>query len=309
MAEVETGLTQRERELGAIILQYNEVTERLKGSYEQLMSEAERLREELERKNRELERRERLAALGQMAAGLAHEIRNPLGGIQLYANLLKQDVAEVPELVEVVEKIGRGVRLIEGLVSDVLTFAKPSMPQREPVELGRLVDEVVDLLRPRVEQGKVTLRVDDACYGITMYADRRQLQQILINVLVNSVQASTAKRLEVVSEAVKSGQTLAPPEAWVELTACIDVTTGQDVVIKVFDNGKGIPSDHLQRVFNPFFTTRDSGTGLGLAIVHQLVEAHGGAITAGNIEGGGALFTIRLPVGDDADETGHETQE
>ncbi len=309
MADVEAGLTQRERELGAIILQYNDVTERLKGSYEQLMAEAERLREELERKNRELERRERLAALGQMAAGLAHEIRNPLGGIQLYANLLKQDLAEAPELVEVVEKIGRGVRLIEGLVSDVLTFAKPSEPQRESVELGRLVDEVVDLLRPRVEQGKVTLRVDDACYDVTLEADRRQLQQILLNVLVNSIQAASAKRLAVLSAAIRAGEAVEPPQTWVELTAHVDATTGQDVVIRVSDSGQGIPGDLLQRVFNPFFTTKDSGTGLGLAIVHQLVEAHGGAITAGNHEGGGALFTIRLPASVPADEAAAVRQE
>ena len=143
-------LTPRERELGAIVLQYNEVTERLKASHEQLLSEVARLREELAHKNRELERRERLAALGHMAAGLAHEIRNPLGSIQLFASLLGRDLVDAPKQFQLVEKISRAVHLLDGLVGDVLTFAKPCEPQRDEVVLGRIVDEVVELMAPRL---------------------------------------------------------------------------------------------------------------------------------------------------------------
>ncbi len=281
MGESQTELTPRERELGAIILQYNEVTERLKESYEALQTEVERLRAELERKNRELERRERLAALGQMAAGLAHEIRNPLGGIQLYASLLRKDLVESEEQLGVVRKIDRGVKLIEGLVSDVLTFARPSAPQAEGLLLRDSVRDVVELIGPKLEQNAVELRWDEPSCAIGVWADPRQLQQILTNVLTNCIEAITQR-----------------PERrphWVSVMARTDAEHGDGVEIVIADSGPGIDADALHRVFNPFFTTKDTGTGLGLAIVHQLVEAHGGSITAGRHPDGGAMFTIRLP--------------
>ncbi len=279
-----TDLTPRERELGAIILQYNEVTERLKASHEQLLAEMGRLRQELERKNRELERRERLAALGQMAAGLAHEIRNPLGSIQLYASLLERDLVDSPKQFQLVQKISRGVRLLDGLVGDVLIFARPSDPRRERVILGQALDEVIELVSPRLRQAGVALRVEADCRNVELWADARQLQQILMNVLSNALEAAR-------EDAGDGGK-----GAWVSVAAGLDGEAGEDLVITIADSGPGIDPDLLNRIFNPFFTTRDSGTGLGLAIVHQLVEAHGGSITAGRHAEGGAVFSIRLPL-------------
>jgi signal transduction histidine kinase len=285
-SQAQTDLTPRERELGAIILQYNEVTERLKSSYEQLLTEAERLREELEHKNRELERRERLAALGQMAAGLAHEIRNPLGGIQLYASLLARDMSDSPEQLDVLQKIGRGVRLIDGLVTDVLTFAKPSDPQKADVCFGAVLDEVIELMVARLQRVQVDLRIDPTCRDLSLWADPKQLKQVLSNVLFNALEALEADQVN-----ADEGQL-----PWVAVSAEVDGETGQDALITIADSGPGIDSDALHRVFNPFFTTKDSGTGLGLAIVHQLVEAHGGSITAGRDGQRGAVFSIRLPL-------------
>lgn len=286
MTDIVTDLTPRERELGAIILQYNEVTERLKGSHEQLLAEVARLREELADKNRELARRERLAALGHMAAGLAHEIRNPLGGIQLYASLLARDLTDSPKQFQIVEKIDRAVRLLDGLVGDILAFANPSEPQRGRVGLGRVVDEVTELIAPQLAQCGVTLRVNDACRDVELWADPRQLQQILMNVLLNAVEA-----------AVEGGERGGRP--WISLSAEPADQDNETAIVRVADSGPGIDPDLLHQVFNPFFTTKDSGTGLGLAIVHQLVEAHGGSITAGGDGGGGALFTLRLPAASD----------
>lgn len=277
-------LTPRERELGAIILQYNQVTERLKSSHDQLLGEVSRLREELEGKNRELERRERLAALGHMAAGLAHEIRNPLGSIQLHASLLAQDLVDSPKQFQIVEKISRAVHMLDGLVGDVLTFGRPNEPQKRQVVLGDVIQEVVELIRPRLEQVGVGLRVGGACREIELWADDRQLRQILLNALTNA--------LEAVAEDMSNGG----GDAWVSLSAGLS-NGGDEVVVTVADSGPGIEPETLQRIFNPFFTTKDSGTGLGLAIVHQLVEGHGGWITASRHEDGGAVFTIRLPVG------------
>jgi signal transduction histidine kinase len=281
MTCIQTDLTPRERELGAIILQYNEVTERLKHSHEQLLSEVARLRDELEHTNRELERRERLAALGQMAAGLAHEIRNPLGGIQLYASVLAKDLVEAPRQLAIVEKIRRGVHMLDSLVNDVLTFANPSEPQRGRVDLDAVIEEVADLVSPRLRQAGVELRVDSSCQGIVLWADARQLQQILLNVLQNGLEA-------------------AGEGGWVSISAGRADDGRDEAVITIADSGPGISAELRHRIFNPFFTTRDKGTGLGLAIVHQLVEAHGGSITAGADPAGGAEFTLCLPLAAEA---------
>jgi signal transduction histidine kinase len=290
MTQVQTSLTPRERELGAIILQYNEVTERLKLSHEQLLTEVTRLREELEHKNRQLERRERLAALGQMAAGLAHEIRNPLGGIQLYASLLERDLAGSSGLLEVVTKIRQGVHMLDSLVNDVLTFANPSAPQRGRVVLADVIEQVAELIAPKMRQAKVELRVDKVCGSIELWADARQLHQILFNTLLNGM------------EAAGSG-------GWVELSAHPPHRGDAQAAIAIADSGPGIPPEVRERIFNPFFTTKDSGTGLGLAIVHQLVEAHGGAVTVGEHPAGGAMFTIRLPVAEPPAASGEELGE
>lgn len=279
MIAAQPELTPRERELGAIILQYNEVTERLKASHETLLGEVGRLRQELEHKNRELERRERLAALGQMAAGLAHEIRNPLGGIQLYAALLAKELSDSPKRLETVEKIQRGVRMLDGLVGDVLSFANPSEPQRSRVGLGTVLNEVVELIGPRLRQADTRLRIADTCHSIDVWADPRQLQQMLMNVLLNGLEA-----------AGKGG--------WVNVSARASHEADAWAEIRVADSGPGISPELRERIFNPFFTTKDTGTGLGLAIVHQLVEAHGGSITVGRHPEGGAVFTIRLPMFD-----------
>ena len=296
MTDTITDLTPRERELGAIILQYNEVTERLKGSHELLLAEVARLRDELADKNRELARRERLAALGHMAAGLAHEIRNPLGGIQLYASLLARDLTDSPKQFQIVEKIDRAVRLLDGLVGDILAFANPTEPQRRQVTLGQVVDQVAELIAPRLVQCGVTLRVDDACRDVELWADPRQLQQILMNVLLNAVEA-----------AVEGGERDGRP--WVSLSAEPADRDGQTAIVRIADSGPGIDPDQLHHVFNPFYTTKDSGTGLGLAIVHQLVEAHGGSITASGDDDGGALFTLRLPAASDASVVAADVRE
>src|SRR5438105_4456186 len=136
---------QRIEELGRIILAYSEVTERLQQSHEQLTQTVAALRSELSEKNRLLERKERLAALGEMAAGMAHEIRNPLGGIQLYASMLAKDVAAMPPTLELVQKISGGVRRLEGLVSQVLHFTREIRVSAAETDLGSIVETAIDL--------------------------------------------------------------------------------------------------------------------------------------------------------------------
>lgn len=281
-------LTQRERELAAIISAYNEVTEKLKVSHERLQQEVRRLREELAEKKRELARRERLAALGEMAAGLAHEIRNPLGGVQLYASLLEQEVADRAEAVALVQKIRAGVAALDRLVSDVLAFAAQTEPELAPTNLGKLVGRVLELLQPHVSTCAAEIVVDDALCDVWVMADATLLSRALMNLVTNAIEAVGSEGTVWISASQASrnaNETEATPER------------GR-VVVTVADDGPGVPEELRDRIFNPFFTTKATGTGLGLAIVYRIVEAHGGSIRVGPREGGGAVFQLWLPAAD-----------
>lgn len=268
--------SERERELGAIILAYNEVTDRLKSAHERLVDEVGRLREELARKNEELRRSERLAALGEMAAGLAHEVRNPLGGISLYASMLEGNLPHGTATGRAARKISQGVRSLESLIREILDFAQEDRLDVCEGPLGRALEGLEDSLRPWTEQCRGRVIVDDAAWSIRVRCDAPRLQRVLVNLMMNGLQA-----------AGEGGE--------VRLIAAPLANGG--VEIEVLDNGPGIAAEDLQKIFNPFFTTRASGTGLGLAICHRIVEAHGGAIAAGNHPEGGARFVVRLPGG------------
>jgi signal transduction histidine kinase len=267
---------QRIEELGRIIMAYSEVTERLQQSHDQLTGTVQRLSEELSEKNRMLERRNRLAALGEMAAGLAHEIRNPLGGIQLYASLLAKDVSDRPESHNLVGKIAAGVKRLESLVTQVLQFSREMRANLAETELGDIVDQAVELADQQAAAKGIELVVDGR-RPIQVLADAVLVGQAVLNLLLNAVEAIDGPGRIVVRFA-------SPPPG----------SDAKQFHLSVHDSGPGIPSNVLDRIFNPFFTTKDTGTGLGLAIVHRVVEAHEGTITASNDAGGGAKFEIRV---------------
>lgn len=272
--------TSNGNELAEIIGAYHAVTERLKQSHEILMREVCRLRDELHEKNRELARRERLAALGEMAAGVAHEIRNPLGGIGLYASLLEKDLQDRCEQADLVQKIRVGVRSLESIVGDILAFAGGQEPHKQSSDLQAIIDDVMTHVRPQAGAQEVRVECGDFS-GVIVLVDARQVERALVNLVRNAVEATGS-----------GGSVRVFPGEIAER----DRLAG--VVIE--DDGPGIPAELLHRVFNPFFTTKDTGTGLGLAIVHRIAEAHGGYVTAGNRAQGGARFQLALPIADTA---------
>jgi signal transduction histidine kinase len=276
MNTADVRLTRRERELGAIINAYNEVTERLKRSHERLTAEVQRLREQLEEKNRELARRERLAALGQMAAGVAHEIRNPLQGIRLYASMLVKDLADREDACRHAGKIFAGARMLDGIVEDILAFAGQRKPNATDVALRAIVSDCMELAGPVLSAKGATLHVDSRMGDLNVFADPIQLQRALMNLIFNALDATS-----------EDGS------VWVSAERD---ASGRLCVLQVADDGPGIPDVLKERVFNPFFTTKDSGTGLGLAIVHRIAESHGGHVRVGDRPGGGAVVTIAMPV-------------
>ncbi len=271
-------------ELTAILRTYNDVTERLKWSHEALAGEVHRLRDELDGKNKELQRREHLAALGEMAAGVAHEIRNPLGGIGLYASLLERDLKDRPQEKEIARRIGVGVVNLETIVRDILAFAGGAEPRLERAEAVDVVKSAVAQASARAEAKRVKIDVDDALGKYQLRCDFGQIERALLNLILNAIEAVGQND----HVWIRAGRSDGPPEG---------LETGGDCVsIVVEDDGPGFAPGALPRVFNPFFTTKDSGTGLGLAIVHGIVEAHGGSVTAGSRVGGGASVMLSLPV-------------
>jgi signal transduction histidine kinase len=265
----------RIHDLSEIILAYNGVTEKLQQSHDQLMQTVQGLRQELSEKNRLLERRNRLAALGEMAAGMAHEIRNPLGGIQLYSSILAQDLKDRPQSLQLVHKISGGVKMLEGLVSQVLQFTREIPAHAVPVDLADVVDQAIDLASSQLQARTISCKPTGP-RPMCVKIDPLLIGQAVLNLILNAAEAIGSNGIIHVQ--------FGPP---------VDENAKQLRLI-VTDTGPGIAADVLDRIFNPFFTTKESGTGLGLAIVHRVVEAHDGIITASNQETGGAKFEVRI---------------
>jgi signal transduction histidine kinase len=268
---------QRIEELGRIILAYSEVMDKLQRSHEQLTEMVATLQAELGEKNKLLERKERLAALGEMAAGMAHEIRNPLGGIHLYASLLAKDVVAMPQSLQLVNKISGGVRRLEGLVSQVLHFTREIHVTRAETDLAGIVETALELAQPKIAERSIDVQVRGE-RPLPARVDEHLLGQAVLNLLLNSVEAMDhggRLRVHFARATEQDGE-------------------GRQMKLTIRDSGPGIPPAILDRVFNPFFTTKETGTGLGLAIVHRIVDAHEGTITVTNPPGGGAQFEIRI---------------
>lgn len=260
-------------ELGAVLRDCLEVTQRLADTHEKLQAEVTRLRSELADKNRELERARRLAELGEMAAGVAHEVRNPLGAIQLYSNLLRQVCGPQSAAGELIGKMDAGIRAIDAVVQDTLALAPRELPT-QTILVRDLLTGAADLSSSRLSELNVQLALDGDPGDAAISGAPVALQRVLVNLIVNAAEASTA------------GDT-------------VDVSVlraGGETRIVVADHGCGIPDDVLPRVFDPFFTTKKHGTGLGLAIAYRIVNAHGGRLAARNRPAGGCEFTMVLPL-------------
>jgi signal transduction histidine kinase len=264
-------------DLGGVLRDYMEVTRRLQHTHETLQREVVRLRDEVETKDRELERRRRLAALGELAAGVAHEIRNPLGAIRLYSGLLRGELAPSTSAIDLIKKIDVGIHAIDCVVQDTLALA-PRSGARRLKPLNEIIDGARDVCRAALESCGVELREQRDRIESEVLADSAALQRVFVNLLVNAAQAS-------------------PRGGIVELR--VAEGGAGEVEIRVLDEGSGLPDDLIDRIFDPFFTTKENGTGLGLTIAHRLIEANGGRLGARNRSERGAEFLVVLPIGGD----------
>lgn len=270
-------------DLAEIMSAFTTVTDRLQGAHQALQEEVKRLNHELHETNEQLRRSRQLAALGQMAAGIAHEVRNPLGSIRLYASMLAQDLSDRPESCRLASQITRAVADLDAIVGDVLTFAREMSVRPRPVRVADLFDQALESCCCLLHGAPIDVRRDAAVEEALapLLADGALVSAALANLVRNAV------------EAMPGGGTLS-------LSACVDHGRNADsppsMRLTVDDTGPGIPEEIVERIFNPFFTTRPTGTGLGLAIVHRIVDAHGGEIDIGRSAAGGASITLIFPL-------------
>ena len=295
-----------ESDLAELLRSFNDATEKLHTTHQTLRSEVVRLEEELSEARDQLRRAKQLAALGEMGAGIAHEIRNPLGSIKLYASVLTKDLADRPPERELATKIASAVTGLDAIVGDMLTFARELRLQREVVIASELFAGAVDACADLWATHGITIHLPKDGKQIRGAGDSGLLHQALVNVIRNAAQAiASARGPAPVGE--ESGRDIyLGAEARRTLDA--DGKSRDMMALIVRDTGPGVPAHALDRVFNPFFTTRHTGTGLGLAIVHRIVDAHGGRVVIRNNEGGvcaGATVEILLP----ADELASNAEE
>ncbi|PRH89412.1 hypothetical protein C5L14_02175 [Labrys okinawensis] len=261
--------TRRHDELGQLSVAFNSMAQQLEG---------------LRKMEAKLRRRERMTTLGEVAAGLAHEVRNPLGIIKTSAELLQNSAnlseVETRRLGYVIDE----VRRIDQLIRDFLAFARP--PQRmtdlAPIDL---VDRVLGSCQSEIEHQRVLVNVEDESGGARIHVDRDQMIQACLNLVLNALQA-----MESVHEPAAAPGQAVRPRLDIRITS-----EGDEVHFLFADNGPGIPPTLIDRIFDPFVTTKDSGTGLGLARVFAVAEGHGGWIEARNAAHGGAIFELVIP--------------
>lgn len=244
-----------------------ETARKLSDVYAQLQASFEQLR-----------RADRLSALGELSAGLAHEIRNPLGSVEGAVQILRRQELPVETRQEFGDLAQKEVNRLKDLVTNFLDFARPQTPKRVPTAPSQLLESVSKLAAEMAKMSGAQVRVETEAGVPTVSVDPEQMKQVLLNLVINAIQAMPA-----------GGEVVLRP-----------VRETNSVVLEVQDEGVGIPAEDLERVFNPFVTTRPNGTGLGLSIAYQIVSQHGGHIAAQRNPESGMTFRVTLPLGSEA---------
>jgi signal transduction histidine kinase len=230
--------------------------------------------------------RDRLAALGEMAAAIAHEVKNPLASIEVMAGVLKRQLSEQPEALETLNDIIKEAKMANAIVVEVLEFVRPIQLQVDRTSLPDVLKDAITQAEAMRRRGAVSIRTDFSADVPELLADAHQLRQLFSNLLANAFEALGGEGH------VDIRMYLVPAEE----EAAVGDPEAPHVMVEIRDNGPGIAADDLERIFSPFFTTKPQGTGLGLAIVRKVVDAHEGRIDAVSAPGRGATFKVTLPV-------------
>ena len=246
---------------------------RQKRHYQRLAEQLGTVYEKVQANFEGMKRAERLSALGQLSAGLAHEIRNPLASISGAAAILRRSKGIEPKQEKCIDIITNESNRLDGLLTSFLNFARPRPPRIQNVELAPVLANVLALAGHGI-RGKTVELVNRLEPGLPAVAcDPEQLEQVLLNLMINAIEAS-------------------PDGDMVELGATLH---GDRIAVEVVDHGHGVATAHVDRLFDPFFTTKEHGTGLGLPVAHQIVSQMGGSLVATKNAGEGMTFCVLLP--------------
>ncbi len=255
-------------EIGQLASSFNEMTQKL--------SEAQR----------QVYQSQKLAAVGQLAAGVAHEINNPLTGVLSYSSFLLKRAQDKPEFKEDLEVIVRETKRCRGIVQGLLDFARQSPPEKHESDIGEIFERAIRIVQTQIDPLRVELKKDVRADLPKIYADANQIQQVLVNLLLNANDAmgENGGALMLTAQLAEDGAT-APAQH-------------EKIEIRVSDTGCGIARENLPKIFDPFFSTKGpKGTGLGLAVAWGIVEKHNGRIEVESEVGKGTTFRILLPTG------------
>ncbi len=226
--------------------------------------------------------RDRLVAVGEMAAAIAHEVKNPLAGIEVMAGLLRRKIPEAPEAQAVLTDIISEAKMANAIVQEVLEFVRPIRLQVERTGIAQAVQSAVQLADTKARRAEIAVDVQVAPDLPEIQGDQHQLAQLFTNLLINAYEAMNGRgRVTITAAAARID----------------DGMDGRDaVLVEVADDGPGMSKDEAEHVFDPFFTTKPQGSGLGLAIVRKIVDAHDGSIDLRTSPGQGTMIRVTLPV-------------
>lgn len=244
-----------------------------------LMSDMEEMRQDLEQSQRRLTSAEKLAAIGKLAAGVAHEIRNPMTAMKLWLYSAREALEDRPEQRRKLDIVSEEMSRLDRIVRHFLEFAKPPALRLAPCEAGALLDRAFGLFEHPMRLKAIELKRRVAPQLPSILADGEQLQQVIINLIGNAVDAleKTPGSIEAIAESIEDH-------------------SGEWIVIRIRDSGPGIAPEHQERIFEPFFTTKEEGTGLGLGIAARIMIEHGGRLALDATGSGGTTFSVWLPV-------------
>jgi len=245
----------------------------------------------------EIQRKKKLAILGEMAASVAHEIRNPLSGIEGFALLLRDNLKEDREKKKWVEHIIKGARSLNNLVNNLLSFSHPLKPDFQFIMIDQIIESTLTLIQQKIQKEKIAVSMVKkfSSHPVKIVGDPDLLRQAFLNLMLNAVEAMPGGgKLSILVKVDSLAQATCQSENKKHrgITCNID----RDVIVEISDTGHGIAPENISRIFHPFFTTKSKGCGLGLAIVQQIVESHGGKIRVRSKPGEGTTFILHLPL-------------
>lgn len=224
---------------------------------------------------------DKLVLLGQLSAGVAHEIRNPLAAVNLNLQILKRNIPENAPEFDYVNTALQGVERISRIVEVTLNFSRPTIPDVKEVNLNSLIPTTLELVASVLKRKEITVELQLQDDLPLVAADEKQLQQVFVNLITNSADAIKTKGNIIIKTYLEAG---------------LKHNEGEMVVVSIADNGIGITPEDLSKIFNPFFTRKPDGTGLGLPITQRILHQHGGVIDVESKVGVGTTFYVKLPV-------------